>query len=405
LSYHVFETHVFETQEKCITKKQNGEILALGRTNVILKEKLLLMKKKARALKDRFIVDIGGVLRDFKSIDKTKRTIEENEVKLRESNLLVQQQQDRIKVLEDELAFLQMKLSENESQELCDPGGEFPEKKLSISDLDDSALLMVFSFLDTMDVISAAQTCKSLYTRVGVLFGIEGSFTNEMDGAASIMNQVEVNVAKSDELTLADPVTDKMLVQIDELSKKLSGYELKLILSMTERLKVLSRDLELAQTEKEDITANIQSAETVRDFLVEKLKGAEIALKSAIGEIAQLKKQSDSDQEMIAYLDLRTNELEIENADVLSKCQNIEGTMEVQSGSHSYMERLLTNEVEDFKHRLEISESTFKLQKKVLVKEVKSLRSKMDEVVHERDQCKLQMQRFRDALSSNSTIK
>ena len=41
-----------------------------------------------------------------------------------------------------------------------------------------------------------------------------------------------------------------------------------------------------------------QSTEKVRDFLVEKLKNAEIALKSAIGEINLLKKQSESDQEV-----------------------------------------------------------------------------------------------------------
>jgi hypothetical protein len=37
----------------------------------------------------------------------------------------------------------------------------------------------------------------------------------------------------------------------------------------------------------------------VRDFLVDKLKGAELALKSAIGEIGTLKRQAESDQEVI----------------------------------------------------------------------------------------------------------
>lgn len=334
---------------------------------------------------------------EFKRVDQHKRMIEENEIALRDSNHVTQQQQERIKVLEDEVAFLQIKLGENQEIPNCEEAPSCP--KMTFLDLDDTVLLTIFSCLDTPDVLSAAQTCKSLYTRVGILFGIESGVVHESGSGAPLNVAAAVQEVPLSDSTL--PVPDKMLIQIDELSKKLSGYELKLILSMTDRLNTLSKELQLAQTEKEDIAANIQSAETVRDFLVDKLKGAEVALKSAIGEITQLKKQSQSDQEIIAYLDLRTNDLETEHAELLSKCQTIQGTMEVQTGSHSYMERLLSNEVEDYKHRLDVLESTFKLQKKVLVKEVKSLRNKMDGVTNERDQYKLQLQKFRDALSSS----
>ena len=71
-------------------------------------------------------------------------------------------------------------------------------------------------------------------------------------------------------------IVESSMNEIDELSKKLSGKELQLIISMTERMKSLSLDLERATAEKEDTAANLQSAETVRDFLVEKLKSAEL---------------------------------------------------------------------------------------------------------------------------------
>ena len=159
-------------------------------------------------------------------------------------------------------------------------------------------------------------------------------------------------------------------------------------------------NLEAVTAEREDTAANLQSAETVRDFLVEKLKSAEIALKSAINEISLLKKQNESDQEVIAYLDLRTNDLEIENAEYLNKCKSVQSSMEVQSGAHTYMERLLSNEVADYKVRLESAESTFKLQKKVLVKEVKSLRGQLATAQRERDVYKLKLGKFKDAINA-----
>jgi chromosome segregation ATPase len=183
------------------------------------------------------------------------------------------------------------------------------------------------------------------------------------------------------------------------------GSELKLILSLTDRVKALSTDLESARLEREDIAANLQSAETVRDFLIDKLKGAEVALKSAIGEIGTLKRQAESDQEVIAYLDLRTNELECEVSDAQQRFNTMRGTIEVQSGAHSYMERLLTNEVADYKHRLESAESTFKLQKKVLAKEVKALRARMASISSELEYYQSNMIKFREALNSTFTPK
>lgn len=356
------------------------------------------MKKKARALRDKFIVDIGEVLRNSKHIDTYQKTIMDNEAQLRDSSLLVLRLEEKVKALEDVVAYQKIELLEKHKVETL----AIQRNKLSLIDLEDIVLLNIFSFLDTYDVISAAQICKSLYTRVDILFGIESGLAHDIvNGSEGVDDSV---LTKSDETSgFSFPLADEMMIQIDTLSKKLSGYELKLILSITDRLKSLSRDIEVARTEKEDISANLQSAETVRDFLVEKLKGAEIALKSAISEIAHLRKQSESDQEVIAYLDLRTNDLESENVEILSRCQNIQGTLESQSGSHSYTERLLLNEVSDYKHRLEIAESTFKLQKKVLVKEVKSLRYQIAEVVHERDHYKMQLQKFKDALNFTFT--
>jgi hypothetical protein len=51
----------------------------------------------------------------------------------------------------------------------------------------------------------------------------------------------------------------------------------------------------------------LQNAESVRDFLVDKLKSAEMAIKASMVEIAALKRQQAADQEVsVAYLCTRT---------------------------------------------------------------------------------------------------
>lgn len=410
------------SEERAVSRKQNKELLMLDSENKHLKEQIELVKKKSNALKDRFMIDIGYVLRESKKVNDYKKTIAAQERVIQENNEQNFQLQEQIKRLEDDLAEIQMTKMQTSNESGMDDSIDDQEgnvltltapsssshatkksKIVRLIDLDDMVLLTVFSFLDTYDVISAAQICKSLYARVDTLFGMEGGATftsgeyGEVDGEEG-RHSVEGSEKLKEESS--DTPTARMMHEIDALSKKLSGNELQLILSMTERMKALSIDVENITAEKEDTAANLQSAETVRDFLVEKLKSAEVALKSAINEIGLLKKQNESDQEVIAYLDLRTNDLEIENAEYLNKCKSVQSSMEVQNGAHTYMERLLTNEVADYKLRLESAESTFKLQKKVLVKEVKSLRGQLATSQKERDLFKVKLGKFKDAINS-----
>ena len=421
-------------QEKSTSRKQNKELLMLDSENKHLKHQIELVKKKSNALKDRFMMDIGDVLRESKKVNEYRKTIKEQEQTIKDGRDENLQLQEHIKRLEDDIAELQMERDRNKSRfnestledsvddhdgtllTLTAPSSSSHAAEranvVRLTDLDDMVLLTIFSFLDTYDVISTAQVCKSLYSRVDTLFGMEGGVTfgnsdveeEKQFGENGTHSSSLLSNGKGEGIKEGQPAGDsaaaRMMNEIDELSKKLSGKELQLIISMTERMKSLSLDLERATAEKEDTAANLQSAETVRDFLVEKLKSAELALKSAINEIGLLKKQNESDQEVIAYLDLRTNDLEIENAEYLNKCKSAQSRMEDQSGAHSYMERLLSNEVADYKVRLESAESTFKLQKKVLVKEVKSLRGQLVTAQRERDVYKAKLGKFKEAINT-----
>lgn len=284
-----------------------------------------------------------------------------------------------------------------------------------LADLNDTTLLLVFSFLHTMEVLHAAEVNRFVFKRVGTLFGIESqvvqddwdkpssSSSSTTHGAAS--SNSTTNSSTSSSLTASEstttaataaasksgiittpngigglqqklgalgqqPITLASVLgvianvtggavgvasnnsndgvslpassplphaggmdggsitsptpvnsnpnttsatgafgltgeMVDSLTKKLTAAEIKAIISLTELLKKQSSQIEASNVEKEDISARLQNAEAVRDFLVDKLKNAELALKASFGEVATLKKQILANDEVISFLDTR----------------------------------------------------------------------------------------------------
>ncbi len=106
-----------------------------------------------------------------------------------------------------------------------------------------------------------------------------------------------------------------------------------------------------------------QSTEAIRDFLVDKLKGAEKALKALMADSSALKKQHASDQEIIGYLDLRGQELEGQVLELTHRCQHLQAALDLQMGTHSHREEQLLGELRDYKSRHEKLDTAFKTQK------------------------------------------
>ncbi|KAF1787129.1 HotDog domain [Phytophthora cactorum] len=65
------------------------------------------------------------------------------------------------------------------------------------------------------------------------------------------------------------------------------------------------------QTEKEDVAARLYSAESVRDFLMEKLKDLEDTLANSMTTTAKKDEQAAVDREIIGFLDATTQEYEV----------------------------------------------------------------------------------------------
>lgn len=75
------------------------------------------------------------------------------------------------------------------------------------------------------------------------------------------------------------PITEKIATS---MASKLSGAELKSIIAMTEKTKKLEAILLQFQAENEDVRERLQGAESVKEFMMAKLKETEVALKKAM---------------------------------------------------------------------------------------------------------------------------
>ena len=338
-----------------------------------------------------------------------------------------------------------------------------------LAELDDEILLQVFSFLSTIEVLHSAEVNRYVFKRVVTLFGIDSQVIKEDWGIKNHANKINISetnrnivtntsapsstiatvinenttnpvqsIAQSAQLTIANvlgalatvtnnrnsssesnpvPKTASSNASINSngssltqemaeaFSKKLTPAELKIIITMSEKLKKQTAVLDEANVSKEDMKARLTNAESIRDFLVEKLKNAELAIKSSMIDVATYKKQALADQEVISFLDLRCQELDTLNRDLSKRIDRLQASYDLTTITYTKKEKHLQNELTEYKTKCEDYDTNFKSQKKILVKEVKSLRAQLEAVTTERNRYKLQLTTLRDALyvSENNT--
>ena len=322
------------------------------------------------------------------------------------------------------------------------------ENKESYTLLDfesDLILLQIFSYLNTTEVLNAAQSNRFIFKRVDTLFGIDSKLALEEWSIKSSKSVVEIandNVknstipssvtkgltassivssaleafgagilpgigtsssthANSSTSTTSNPNSLGLLTQemAEMLSKKLTAIELKAIIAISERLKKKCAEVDQLTVEKEDISARLHSAEEVRDFLVDKLKNAELALKASMHEVASLKKQASADNEVISFLDLKEQALNTENSILVKKCERLQASYDLLSQSNNQNEQSLIQQMDQYKTKYEDLEISYKAEKKVLVKEVKSLRNQLETISVERNMYKQQIASLKQTLS------
>lgn len=326
-----------------------------------------------------------------------------------------------------------------------------PPRRCILSDVSDGLLLGIFSYLQTGEVLAAAQANRFVFQRVDGLFGIDSkiampawgerypeplptSVTAGNSSVASPSSQTAPAVPSAAASFAAGTISALASIAtgaqasskerissllsfiegtsggahpstlllprelLDALGKKLSAPELKAVAALNDGLRRQIAEADKTTAEKDDLAARLHNTETVRDFLVSKLRAAELALKAAMSEAAQLRRQSLADGEVISYLDLKGQELEAQTTEAEQARHRLQSSLSFQQGSFAHTERRLSTELAELRARLDEAEAAFRAQKKLLVKEVKLLRSQLDVTTKERNVFGAQLRVVKDAL-------
>ena len=184
------------------------------------------------------------------------------------------------------------------------------------------------------------------------------------------------------------------------LAAKLLPAELSAIIAMRDQLRKREEELKKAQEDVDDLTAQVESTMSVKGMLTVKVKDLQKTLNSDREISAKITRQTASDQEVIAFLDERVQELEkaVDNfhAERTKANKSIDKVKDASERQVSVLNDMLTYE----KEQRSDHEKEWKSTKKVLVKEVKHCRAQIMTLEAERDGIREENQRLKEALLS-----
>lgn len=186
----------------------------------------------------------------------------------------------------------------------------------------------------------------------------------------------------------------------NSMAAKLSDAELNAIILMTERLKQKESLAARLAKDNEDLVAKLDGTEGVKQFLIGKVRDMEASVSSSVENEIKVAQQIASDQEVIAFLDGRVQELESNSRVVRSEKQAALDELERIQRQSGQKAIVMGDMLQFERERLAESEREWKATKKLLVKEVKSCRAQIVAVQADRDGYREQNETLRRAVAN-----
>jgi chromosome segregation ATPase len=198
---------------------------------------------------------------------------------------------------------------------------------------------------------------------------------------------VSATEAKSGGISAGGAVTSQPLNAkvAQSMASKLSDAELAAIIAMTDKLSKLEKEVHLLRNEKEVIAAKLEGTEAVKQFLIGKVRDVEIKLSRSKEDEVKVTQQIASDQEVIAFLDSRVQELEQQTEYLTKEKTATQAELDSLKVSTSKKITMLSDMLKYEREKIREDEGEWKATKKVLVKEVKSCRAQILALQAERD--------------------
>jgi hypothetical protein len=190
----------------------------------------------------------------------------------------------------------------------------------------------------------------------------------------------------------------------NSMAAKLSDAELNAIIVMTERLKSREQLADRLRRENDELRARLEGAEALREYLIGKVRDMERSLSSTEEQDAKTALQIASDQEVIAFLDARVQELEAEARARAKELDESAAQRKQLKADTDQKVKVLSDMLQFERERIKENEVEWKATRKVLVKEVKSLRAQMAALTAERDGYREQNEQLRRAVVSSTSF-
>ena len=160
-----------------------------------------------------------------------------------------------------------------------------------------------------------------------------------------------------------------------KMASKLSPQELSVIIQMRTKIKQLEEELIKGRERQDDLMAELRGIEGVKDFLVSKLRDVERSKMAKIDDADRTEKQIACDQEVIGFLDHKLGHIEMKYVELTSERERLKEKFseyrnqgQVRVGFLEDQNKLLRDEIADHVNK-------WKAEKRLLVKEIKNLRS------------------------------
>lgn len=317
---------------------------------------------------------------------------------------------------------------------LIDTEADMEEDVPTLMTLDVEPLMMVFGFLDAMDILNTAQINVTMYNKVDNIFGISEDgqsppAPNPIIPPNSKPKQTATNSARKPPppqssnpvpsatkaaessassggvgtglFSMLQPAKPETPVKssgsrsgqsqplnakvAQSMASKLSDAELAAIITMTDKLSKLEKEVHMLRNEKEVIAAKLDGTEAVKQFLIGKVRDVEVKLSRSKEDEIKVTQQIASDQEVIAFLDSRVQELEQMTENLTLEKTGTQAGFDDLKVSTSKKITMLSDMLKYEREKVREEESDWKATKKVLVKEVKSCRAQILALQAERD--------------------
>jgi hypothetical protein len=187
----------------------------------------------------------------------------------------------------------------------------------------------------------------------------------------------------------------------NSMAAKLSDAELNAIIIMTDRLRSKEVLAEKLADERDSLLAKLDGTESVKQFLVTKVRDMEKQLASVEDNETKVAQQIASDQEVIGFLDGKIQELEGEAAALRQQAETSVAVLARVQEQAEQKAMVMGDMLQFERERWNESEREWKATRKVLIKEVKNCRAQIVALQAERDGYREQNDVLRKALLSS----